>query len=103
MWIADSIILTDEPFDFKIDQTYHTKFLGLKGTGKHNRSRWAVNKKQLSDILRAIAKSGLKSSLSTINVNVCEIGAKEVQKAVDKLGMKNVIVSDQFPTLECNE
>ena len=90
--IFSCIIDTNAPFDFNILQTYRIKFLGFGSTG----SNWgSTNKKQLSDILRAISKTSLKKSLTDINIFKCDLEVTDVQTAVNELGMKNVAVSNR--------
>ena len=104
VWITASIIISDKQFDFKIPQIYKTKLLGFHYTGNEDRSNWGKNKKQLNNILKAASLSGLKQSLTCVNVCGCNCKTEEVQKYVtDKIKMKNVIISDQKSFLKCTD
>ena len=43
----------------------------------------------------AVAKSGLKQSLTHINVHNCHFKADELQAYINELGMNNVTVIDE--------
>ena len=100
--ICNCIIVNDAPFDFNIHQTYTTKFLCFYRTGRYDRSKWdGSSKKQLTHILSAVAKSGLKHSLTDINLCECDCKVDQIQTIVNDLGMSHVTVSDKSVYLQC--
>ena len=55
------------PFDFNIHQTYHTKVLIFDFFSSYSDDE----KEHFYEILSAVAKSGLKQSLTHINIHDC--------------------------------
>ena len=98
--IAYAIINDDQPYDFKIDTDYTTNFISFIGTGSPDRSDWKKNKDQFEAILKAIAESGLKDSLTEINIHDCQITTGEAQVLVNDLGMNHIKVSDVLICLQ---
>ena len=52
-------------------------------------------KESFEDMFSAVAKSGLKQSLTHINVHNCHFKADELQAYINELGRNNVTVIDE--------
>ena len=79
--------------DFAIADRYNTEFLSFLNWGYSNRtSDFKSNQASFENIVEAMAKSGLKDSLQTLDIKGCGLGKTAVQGLLSKHGMGAVSV-----------
>ena len=81
--------------DFTIIDKYNTKFLSFDswaGDGSNRESDFKSSPALFENIVEAIAKSGLKDSLQTLDINSCGLDKAAVQGLFNKHGMGAVSV-----------
>ena len=96
IFIQYAKIEDDGVFDFNTHIPYNTQFISFGGTGLKYRSNWDKNNKQFELIMKAISESGLKHSLTQINIYQCQIGVEEAQTIANDLDMDHVKLTGSY-------
>ena len=80
--------------DFATADKYKTKFLSFFcwGSGSHRKSDFISVPASFENIVEAMAKSGLKDSLQTLDIRCCGLDKTTVQGLLSKHGMGAVLV-----------
>ena len=85
--------------DFTTADQYKTKFLSFNNWGydSHRKSDFMFVPASFENIVEAMAKSGLKASLQTLDIWGWELTDTEVQKLLSKHGMGAVSIVETGP------
>ena len=79
--------------DFTTADKYNTKFLSFYNWGDtYRKSDFKSDPASFENIVEAMAKSGLKNSLQTLDIGCCGLNKIAVQGLLDKHGMTSVSV-----------
>ena len=100
---AEKLCLTNSKFNFDSEldfsgPTYKIAYLGFKDSASHS-NNWSTKPERFGNIVKAIALSGLKESLKTINIQNAGLTIDQVQEMLktNKIEHINVVQETKEP------
>ena len=85
-------IPTDEECNFGIDVPYKIKFISFGYNGRSDICKWRSKNERFENIIKGIANSSLKNSLTTIQIKKESMGLMKAEDVLKKYGLKNIRV-----------
>ena len=101
---AEKLCLTWSNFNFDSEldfsgSAYNIAYLGFKDAASHSSNNWSTKPERFGNIVKAIALSGLKESLKTINIQNTGLTIDQVQEMLktNKIEHINVVQEAKEP------